>query len=158
MLLTCLARLTANLSRYGVDTPGSLVTMAAALYLDTYTAIWNNSTGYCHVYCIPHFVIKSKGLFFYSTVSSPWDCSKCFTLHPWQTCSFQGHFDFSGKHSAMLQLLCEHYSFRYPPLSVARYSFIQLVELWQHGVNRIASFKWQQEALNLGFSIERTAF
>ena len=29
---------------------------------------------------------------------------------PWQTCSFKCHLDFSGKHSAMLQLLCEDMS------------------------------------------------
>lgn len=34
-------------------------------------------------------------------------CSKLFKLHrrPWQTCSFQHQFDFSGRHSAMQQLL-----------------------------------------------------
>ena len=37
---------------------------------------------------------------------------------PWQTCSFQGHLNFFGKYSAMLQLLREGYSFTYPPLSV----------------------------------------
>ena len=46
---------------------------------------------------------------------------------PWQTCSFRNHLDFSGKHSATLQLLCKDFSFRYGffryPLSVAKYSF-----------------------------------
>ena len=36
---------------------------------------------------------------------------------PWQTCSFQDHLNFSGKHSAMLQLR-KDYSFTFPPLSV----------------------------------------
>ena len=36
---------------------------------------------------------------------------------PWQTCSYQGHLNFSGKHSATLQLR-EDYSFTFPPLSV----------------------------------------
>ena len=66
-------------------------------------------------------VLWVKGMFLYSAVSSHWDCSKHFMLHPWQTCSFQGHLDFSVTHSAMLQLLREDNSFRYPPLSVARY-------------------------------------
>ena len=35
----------------------------------------------------------------------------------WQTCSFQSHLNFSGKHSATLQLH-EDYSFTFPPLSV----------------------------------------
>ena len=34
---------------------------------------------------------------------------------PWQTCSFQGHLNFCGKHSAVLQLH-EDYSFTFPPL------------------------------------------
>ena len=34
--------------------------------------------------------------------------------------SFQHHLDLSGKHSAMLQLLCEEYSFTYPPPSTAK--------------------------------------
>ena len=42
---------------------------------------------------------------------------------PWQTCSFQCHLDFSGKHSDTLQSLHEDYSFTYPPSSVASFSF-----------------------------------
>ena len=61
---------------------------------------------------------KAKGKFLYSTVSSPQDRSK----HP---------LSFSGKHPAMLQLMCEGCSYTYPPLSIARYSFIQLSELEQ---------------------------
>ena len=65
--------------------------------------------------------------------------------------SFQPHLDFSGKHSATLQLLREDYSFRYPLLSVAGYSFIQLRELWQRGMNEIAKVsKRQQEDSNPG--------
>ena len=55
---------------------------------------------------------------FYIAVSSPLDHSKRFIFKslyfsPWQTCSFQHQIDFSGKHSAMLQLLhedCTHIS------------------------------------------------
>ena len=64
---------------------------------------------------------------------------------PWQICSFQRHLDFSGKHSATLQLYREDYSFTYPFLSVARYSFIQLSELWQCGINEIAKASKRQE-------------
>ena len=43
------------------------------------------------------------------------------------------------------------YSFTYPPRSVARYSFIQLSELRQRGVNEMAeTLKRQQEDSNLG--------
>ena len=94
---------------------------------------------------------SKKGKFLYNAVSSPWDCSKRFTLHPWQTCSFQHHFDLSGKHSATLQLLREDYWVKYPPLSVARYSFIQQSELWQRGINEFAkASKRQQEDSNPG--------
>ena len=75
--------------------------------------------------------------------------SKRFTLHSWQTCAFHRQLDFSRKHSATLQLLREGYSFTYPPLSIARYSCIQLVELKQRGVNEIAkASKRQQEDAN----------
>ena len=63
---------------------------------------------------------------------------------PRQTCSFQRQLDFSGKHSATFQLLHEDYSFTYPPLSIARCSFIQLSELRQCGVNEIAQALKQQ--------------
>ena len=46
-----------------------------------------------------------------------WTAQSALHFTPWQTYSFQHHCDFSGKHSAMLQLLHEDYSFRYPPLS-----------------------------------------
>ena len=52
-------------------------------------------------------------------------------------CSFQRQLDFSGKQSVTLQLLREDYSFTYPPLSIAKYSFIQQSELRQRGVNKI---------------------
>ena len=67
---------------------------------------------------------------------TPWQ-----TLHftPWQTCSFPHIFDLCWKHSASLRLLREDSSITYPPLSVARYSFIQLNELKQCGVNEIVN-------------------
>ena len=64
---------------------------------------------------------KGKGLFLYSAVSSP--------LHftSWQTCSHK--LGFSGKHSSHAAITREDYSLTFPPLSKARYSFIQLGEL-----------------------------
>ena len=51
----------------------------------------------------------------------------------------------------MPQLLLEDYSFRNPPLSVARYSVLQLSELWQRGMKEIAkASKQQQEDSNPG--------
>ena len=74
---------------------------------------------------------------------TPWQFIPTLHFTPWQFIptlytsppgsSFQCHLDFSGKHSAKDQ----DYSFTYPPLSVARYSFI-LSDLWYCGVNEIA--------------------
>ena len=41
-----------------------------------------------------------KCVFLYSTLSSPLDHTKRFTLHPWQTCSFRHQLGFSVKHSS----------------------------------------------------------
>ena len=57
----------------------------------------------------------------------------------------------SGRHSTTLQLQREDYSFTHLPLSVARYSFIQLSELWQRGMNEITkASKRQPEDSNPG--------
>ena len=58
-----------------------------------------------------------------------------FTLRPWQTCSFRHQLYFTGKNSAMLQLVLEDYSPIFPPPSIATYSFIQLSELGRRGAN-----------------------
>ena len=60
---------------------------------------------------------KAKVCFLYSSVSSPLDSSKRFTVTPWQTSPFQHQLDLSGKHSVMLNLLSEDYSFTFPSLS-----------------------------------------
>ena len=57
---------------------------------------------------------------------------------------------FSGKHSATLQLLCQSYPLTYRALPIARYSFIQLGELWQRGVIKMLVSKRQQEDSNPG--------
>ena len=70
-----------------------------------------------------------------------------YTLHftTWHTCSFQYQHDISGKHSAILQLLCDDYSLTSPPLYIAWYSFIQLTELGRRGENGNAqTSKWLQ--------------
>ena len=69
--------------------------------------------------------VKGKGKF----LSSHQDCSKrSYILLPWQTCSFKPHLKFSEKHPAV----CYKYIY------IARYSFIQLSELEQCGVNKHA--------------------
>ena len=54
--------------------------------------------------------------------------------------SIQPSYNYSTK------TICSHIH-----LSVARYSFVELSELWQHGMNEIAkALKWQQEDSNPG--------
>ena len=55
----------------------------------------------------------------------------------------------SGKNSVVLQSLRENYSLPYPPLSITRYSFIQLSELRQRGANEIAQASKQQQEDNI---------
>ena len=67
----------------------------------------------------------------YSAESSPLDRSKSFTLFlPWQTCSFRHQLGFSGKHSSHAAIVQRQFTYTScPPLSIARYSFIQLSRL-----------------------------
>ena len=74
-----------------------------------------------------------------------WTSQIASHLTPWQTCSFWHQLDFSGKHSATVQLLCEDYSLTFPPLSIARYSFI--VE--QTKITKLR--KWQQNLATIRF-------
>ena len=69
-------------------------------------------------------------MFLHSAVSSPLDRSKRFILFlPWQTCSFRHQLDLSGKYSSHAAITRNDYSPTFPPLSIARYSFIQLSQL-----------------------------
>ena len=84
-------------------------------------------------------VYNKKSKFFYSAVSNPQDRSKYFTLY---TCtSLADLFTQTlsrllwGASSHMLQLMHEGCSYTYPPLSIVRYSFIQLSELEQCRTN-----------------------
>ena len=65
--------------------------------------------------------LESKKGKFYITLS------KLFTLFlPWQTCLFRHQLGFSEKHSSQVAITCNDYLLTFPPLSIARYSFIQL--------------------------------
>ena len=72
-------------------------------------------------------VQKSKGMFLYSAVSSPLDRSKRFTLFafPGRPVHSDTNMASAGSILAMQQLRND-YSLTFPPLSVARYSFIKL--------------------------------
>ena len=76
------------------------------------------------------------------------DCSERFTLHPLADLFIPMPSRLLWEHSATLQLLHEECSFRYPPLSVARYSFIQLSELWQEAEDsNPGSLHWEPDVL-----------
>ena len=114
---------------------------------------------------IQSLTLNKKVKFICSAVSSPQDCSKHFyTLLLWQTCSLDQtpsrHLWEASSH--MLQLMREGCSYTYPPLSIARYSLIQLSELEQCRVKKLAlgfntaaqdsnpgSLSWESKALPL---------
>ena len=91
-------------------------------------------------HCLDHLTIinKGKGMVLYSAVSSPLDRSKRFTL------SSPGRPVHSNTNSASLgsilamQQLRNDYSITCPPLSLARYSFIQLSRLRHREANENA--------------------
>ena len=83
-----------------------------------------------YVFMVPCFYIAQY----------PVCCTTQSTLHftPWQTCSFQHQPDFSGNRSSRAAIMREDYSVTFPPLSIARYSFIQPSELGYRGENKNA--------------------
>ena len=78
-----------------------------------------------------------------SAESSPLDRSKRFTLHS-LACSFRHQLYFSEKHSRHAATPSEHFSLTCPPPSIARYSFILLIELGRRGENENAQ-AWKQQ-------------
>ena len=79
---------------------------------------------------------KGNGMFLYSAVSSPLDRSKRFTFHPLADLFIPT----PTSHAAIPR---EDYSLTFPPLSTARYSFMQLSELGHLGENENAqTLKW----------------
>ena len=92
---------------------------------------------------------KCKGTFLCSAGFSPWDCSKRFTLHPLADL-------FIPTPSGLLWEAFSHVAITARRLSIlifasAWYSFIQLTELWQRGMNEIAkASKRPQEGSNPG--------
>ena len=77
---------------------------------------------------------KAKCKFFYSASSLQKHLTLYFPGSPVQSNTF------SGKHPAMcVQLMCEGCSYIYPPVSIARYSLIQLSELARCRMSRSSS-------------------
>ena len=74
-----------------------------------------------------------------SAVASPQDCSKRFALHFLTDLFTQTPYWLLWEASNhMLQLMREGCLYTYPPLSIARYSFVQLSELEQCRVKKLA--------------------
>ena len=89
---------------------------------------------------ISHFLVKSKGKFLHSAVSNHQDCSKHFTLYfpdrPVQSDTISTSLGSIQPYATInARRLLVHI---YPPLSIARYSFIQLSELEQFRVKKLA--------------------
>ena len=102
----------------------------------------------------------NEGMFLYSAVSSPSARSKHFTLYPLADLLFR-HINSTslGRILVSQQLLHEDYSLTFSPLSIARYSFVQLSELGRCVENRNAqASKQQQRGFEPGLSIESPAF
>ena len=88
------------------------------------TSMWHHSVAVLSL-LLCRIPLLKKGMFLYSCVQSFGLLKELYT----SDLSFHCQLDFSGKHSAMLQVLHEDYLFTYPPVSITRYSFIQLSEL-----------------------------
>ena len=75
----------------------------------------------------------------YSAVSSPLDRSKRFTLSsPGRPAHSDTVLGFSWKHSSHAAITRNDYSLTFPPLSIARYSCIQLSRLRRREVKENA--------------------
>ena len=81
---------------------------------------------------------RSRSVLTWRSIKSSGLLKVLYTLLPWQTSSIEHHLNCSGNQSAILQLMCKGCSYKYPPLSIARYSFMQLSELEQCRVNKLA--------------------
>ena len=89
--------------------------------------------------CWSTWFLKNMSVFYSAACSRLDRSNRLNTLFlPWQTCSFRQQLDYSGKQVATQQLLHEVYSPTFPPLSIARYSFIQLSDLRRRGENENA--------------------
>ena len=83
------------------------------------------------------YLKRHKGKFLYRAVSSPQNRSMRFTSLTDQFTQTQSRLLWEAPNH-MLQLMREGCSYTFPSLSIARYSFIQLSELEQRRVKKLA--------------------
>ena len=89
---------------------------------------------------------KGKGLFLYSSISSPLDRSKRFTLVALPDRPVHSDTDSAYLRSILaMQQLRNDYSHTCPPLSIVRYSFIQLSRLRRREENENAQISKRQQ-------------
>ena len=76
-------------------------------------------------------LVPVKSSFYIAQYPVRWTAQSAFTFcpPPWQTCSSRHQLGFSGKHSSQAAITHEDYSLTFPPPSISRYSFIQLIQL-----------------------------
>ena len=91
-------------------------------------------------------------MFLHSAVSSTLDCSKPPILHPLADVLIPAPTRLLLEAFSEAAITREYYSLTFPPLSIARYSFIQPSELGRHGENENtqASKRQQREDSNPG--------
>ena len=107
LLLEQLHAIVHNVTRRFYDCPKLHITRVDRRYYDSQYYVAISRIGFQEVIKIlTDKKVKVRSytymFFLYSAVTSPLDGSKRLHLATWQTCSFQRHFDFSGKHSAAL--------------------------------------------------------
>ena len=74
--------------------------------------------------------VMVKACFYISQYPVRWSSQITLQFTRWQTCSFRHQLDFSGKHARHAVITTrKDNSLTFPPLYIARYSFIQLSEL-----------------------------
>ena len=86
--------------------------------------------------------VKGKYAFLYSAVSSPWDCSKRFKLHPLADMLIPTPFGFLWEAFSHAAITARRL---FVQISISVCSQVQLSELWQLGMNEIAEASKRQE-------------
>ena len=85
-------------------------------------------------------VCVKTGIVYVAQYPVRWTVQRTLHFTLLKTCSFRHQLDFSGKRSSHAGIMREDYSLTFPPLSIARYSFIQLSGLRRRGVNENVKF------------------
>ena len=99
------------------------------IYCQGYTYLQRLSVSPTSIFNLELEALHKKGMFLYSTVSSQLDRSKRFTLPPGRSVHSDTNSASPGIILATQQLCAKIKSLTFSPLSIARYTFIQLSQL-----------------------------